>query len=534
MSRTPSFSRFKNAMRIALWAKRNGVPTQEALDQVLEERRKFLAQATKLTGAAVLTAGLGPFKHAFAAPRVPNLNVGIVGAGLAGLTCAYELKKAGLKAALYEASSRAGGRCSSLRGFFPGQVAERGGEFIDNLHKTMLGYAKEFGLAIEDVSKASGEVFYYFDGQRYPESQVVNEYRDFVDAMHGDLRAISGDVTADAHSDADVALDRTSLLQYLEGSNSLGKAAGTVAKKAIIEAYEAEYGLDASEQSCLGFLLFIHADKRSKFTPFGVYSDERWHIVEGNDKVAEGILARIPNQIALEHRLVRVAKTSGGAIELTFKVGSKTVVKSHDVVVISIPFTVLRGIELDSSLGLTAEKRLAIDTLGYGTNAKMMVGFAGLPWADLGSNGASYSDLPNHQATWETNPSLATSAHSILTDYASAARGANLDPSKVQLEASRFLNDLNKVYPGALVAATRTQAGAFLAHLAHWPSNPHSLGSYTAYRPGQFTTICGNEGKPSGNLLFAGEHANSFYVWQGFMEGAALSGIDAANAILKA
>lgn len=61
--------------------------------------------------------------------------------------------------------------------------------------------------------------------------------------------------------------------------------------------------------------------------------------------------------------------------------------------------------------------------------------------------------------------------------------------------------------------------------------NPCALAA--AYKTGQFTTIAGNEGKPAGNLFFAGEHANSFCVWQGFMEGAALSGIDAAKAILK-
>ncbi|MBE9019806.1 FAD-dependent oxidoreductase, partial [Chroococcidiopsidales cyanobacterium LEGE 13417] len=43
----------------------------------------------------------------------------------------------------------------------------------------------------------------------------------------------------------------------------------------------------------------------------------------------------------------------------------------------------------------------------------------------------------------------------------------------------------------------------------------------------------GNEGKPVDNLFFAGEHANSFYEWQGYMEGAALSGIKAASDILQ-
>jgi monoamine oxidase len=51
--------------------------------------------------------------------------------------------------------------------------------------------------------------------------------------------------------------------------------------------------------------------------------------------------------------------------------------------------------------------------------------------------------------------------------------------------------------------------------------------------PGQFTTIAGLEGLPVRNVFFAGEHANSFYEWQGFMEGAALSGLDVAASILK-
>ena len=88
-------------------------------------------------------------------------------------------------------------------------------------------------------------------------------------------------------------------------------------------------------------------------------------------------------------------------------------------------------------------------------------------------------------------------------------------------------------YPGALAAARRSEAGHVTVHLEHWPSNPLSRGSYTCYQPGQFTTIAGHEGTSVGNLHFAGEHTNSFYEWQGFMEGAALSGIDAAQRILK-
>jgi monoamine oxidase len=463
---------------------------------------------------------------AWAAAGPANLNVGIVGAGLAGLACGYELKKKGVAATVYEAATRAGGRCWSLRGLFPGQVAERGGEFLDNLHKTMLGYTQEFGLALEDVEKLPGEVFYYFDGRHYPESAVVEEYRALVAAMRDDLRTL-GEPTADSHTDADVGLDRTSLLEYLET-----RQAGPLIKAAVIASYIAEYGLAPEEQSCLNYLLFIHADRRSKFRPFGVFSDERYHVIGGNEQIPQGLAARLGGQMQYGLELVRVRKTAAGSIELTFKSGSRTVVRTHDAVVLTIPFPVLRRVELDASLGLPAWKRLAIDQLGYGTNSKMMVGFSSRPWVALGSNGTSYSDLPNHQTTWETNPAAATPQRAILTDYSGAQRGATLDPRQAQSEAARFLSDLDLVYPGAFQSATRDSRGRFVVHLEGWPRNPLSLGSYTCYRPGQFTTIAGNEGKPVGNLFFAGEHANSFYEWQGFMEGAALSGIAAAQQIL--
>jgi monoamine oxidase len=524
-ARSHPLRRLARYFRIARDADATGVSSDEALEIARDQERAALSRRTFLGGMAAASA-FAVSGRAFAAPRPPAIDVGIVGAGLAGLQCAYDLGQAGLSPSLYEAGARVGGRQWSLRGTFPGQVAERGGELIDNLHKTMLGWVNTLGLTREDVNKVEGEVVYHFDGQRISEATVVDEYRAFVAAMHVDLRACSGDPTADSFNAADLQLDRTSLADYLTS-----RGCGRYARKAIEEAYVAEYGRELSDQSCLGFLLFIHADKRSKFTPFGVYSDERFHVVEGNDRIATGIAARLARQPELGMRLEAARKTPAGRIELSFRTGNRSVVRTHDRVVFALPFSVLRTVQLDASLGLPPWKRLAIDGLGYGDNAKMMVGFDGPVWAETGGNGASYSDLPNHQATWETNPSLATSAHAVLTDYSGGTRGLNLNPAQVQTEAARFVTDLNKVFPGAAAAASKVN-GKYVAHLEHWPSNPLARGSYTCYRPGEFTTIAGNEGKAVGNLHFAGEHANSFYEWQGFMEGALLSGIAVADEVL--
>jgi monoamine oxidase len=528
MSRSGLFSRLSRTLGIARWCDDQGLPTQDGVPEARAlEQRAMISRRELLAGMAAVGAIAGLPRFARANGKRVGSDIAIVGAGLAGLACADRLATRGVAASLYEASDRVGGRCWSLRGFFPGQVAERGGELIDNLHKTMLGYASTFKIAKEtQFPKSAGEEAYFFGGVHHHEAAIVEEYRALTAAMRADMQRISGAPTADSYNAADLELDRMNIAEYLQT-----RGAGPLITAALGEAYLAEYGLELEEQSALNLLLFVKIDRRSRFMPFGVFSDERYHFTDGNDAIAQGLASRLPRPVEHGLQLVRVRKTSGERVELTFKQGNTTVTKAHDAVVLAIPFSVLRGVELDASLGLPPWKRQAIDQLGYGTNAKMMVGFNGPFWAAQGYNGASYSDLLNHQATWETNPSRATSSNAILTDYASGHRGANLNHRNVQLEAGKFVTALDKVYPGALANATRV-GGKYVAHLEHWPSNPLSLGSYTCYRPGQFTTICGNEGKAVGNLHFAGEHANSFYVWQGFMEGAALSGIDAANALL--
>jgi monoamine oxidase len=523
--RTASFRALMRSLAVARLADARGTSSGDAIERwrtlpgARLRRRTFL----KGLGAAAAAAAASPIRGIDAQS---NVRVAIVGAGLAGLACADRLRQRGVTASVYEASSRPGGRCWSLPDTFPGQVVERGGELIDNLHKTMLGYARRYRLTLEDYEKQPGEVVYYFDGQKWPEPAVVDEYRAFVARMRRDLRTLSPEPTADVHQPGDVALDNMSLAEYLAT-----RGAGRLVGKAIETAYVAEYGLEPGEQSALNFLLFIHADRRSRFMPFGVFSDERYHVVEGNDRIAHGLAGDLSSPVRYGHLLRRVRRGADGRIELTFATAGGSVAAAFDYVVLTLPFTVLRDVELAENLQLPPAKEQAIADLGYGTNAKMMVGFDGPFWRALGSSGASYSDLQHHQATWETNPTGATAVRAVLTDYSSGNRGASLDPRQVQVEAGRFLGDLERIFPGTGSHVTRTRNG-YRAHLEHWPSNPLSKGSYTCYRPGQFTTIAGNEGKRVGNLLFAGEHTNSFYESQGFMEGACLSGLDAAGQLL--
>jgi monoamine oxidase len=561
MSRTIFFDRLQRALRIGLFCERHKISTREGIARFTEVservaalkkgRREFLADMSKVAALGAFGATVGLSHRAIGAPPSPNIDVGIVGAGIAGLMCADTLRQANVTPdpIIYEAWRRPGGRISSIGdafGFpgpvnFPGQVVERGGELIDNLHLTIKSLAQEFGLALEDVNKTwipdPGVDTFYFNGQHVAESVVIDEFRDLVDQMRPDLASLSSEITVDNFTEFDQQIDQMSLREYIEVRHD----AGPNVKAAIDVAYTTEYGREIDELSALDFIFFIHIDKRAKWEPFGVFSDERYHVVTGNQGITDALADRQPRAAELEHKLVK-ARKDGSKIELTFKVGNSTVVRRHEVVVFALPFSTLREVDLDPSLGLDdlirpgISKLDIINNMVYGTNAKLHVGFEGPFWTDVGfaTDGVSWSDLRNHQVAWEVNPTNRTFADAVQVDYSGGQRGAGLNPNNPDHEARLFVTDLNLVFPGALDAAKRTSNNKFLADLSHWPSWEFTKGSYIANQPGYFTTIAGLEPEPVGSIFFAGEHTDSFYEWQGFMEGAANSGIRAAEEVLAA
>lgn len=572
MSHSRLFADTLRALRIAQRCEHHQVSTREGLERAAagdhrradqrRSRRAFLRDAgLGLAAGGLALAARSGRARAFNAPA--GLRVAIIGGGLAGLACADALRKIGVAATIYEGRpDRVGGRCWSNLDDFPGQVAEAGGEMIDTAHTTMLSYAREFHLELEDYNKAPGAPSYYFGGQLHDEAEVVDQFRIFVTRARADVAGLSAAPDAFTHNAVDVALDNTDLATYL------ATRAGDLPllRELLDVAYVSEYGLACSQQSALNLLEFLKLDRRRKFHPYGS-SDERYHVVGGNDQIPQRLAARLPGEVALGHMLIKLARASDGAYQLWFRDTPLSAPPdvTADAVVLAIPFTTLRRITLDPSLGLPAAQQAAIANLGYGAAGKNIVGFNGRPWAAHGSNGACYSDQADLQNTWETNWSRA-GATAVLTDFfggdrAAALQGTAIAPQappaqafgcgtchgpgsqftggsffamhldKVNQQVDAMLTALDRVWPGARAAAARNPDGSYRVFRAHWQSQAFSRGCYVNYLPGQFTTIAGLEALPVGNLYFAGEHADSFYEWQGFLEGAVRSGLTAARSI---
>jgi monoamine oxidase len=112
-------------------------------------RRSFIAQSSLAVAGAALTRL--PIVTASVAPK----KIIIIGAGVAGLSAAYELTQFGHDVTILEARTRPGGRVHTLREpFDDGLYAEAGAARIPDDHNLTLKYVKLFNLPLEPMYPA--------------------------------------------------------------------------------------------------------------------------------------------------------------------------------------------------------------------------------------------------------------------------------------------------------------------------------------------------------------------------------------------
>ncbi len=518
MSRTPLF---ESVVRILRLAALDGRPDLPPLDELLDmpvprkpTRRRFL-ETTALTGAGIAAgAWLTPLRADSSAPRVA-----IVGAGIAGLNAAYTLKRAGLSADVYEASPRSGGRMFTARDLMgPGLTTELGGEFIDSNHEEMLALAQEFGLERLDTrGPRMGRVkreAYFFNGRHYTQGEAIRGFASLAKKIAADYDSL-GEIVDFEHEGGGAQLDRTSIAEYIE------KIGATGWMKELLEvAFVTEYGLEAGEQSALNLILLI-GTKPGAFELFGE-SDERYKVKGGNDLIVQELAKRVPGQVQHRHRLEAI-RSRGRGFRLTFQdTNGSPVDVDADAVILTLPYTMLRQVEV--KVELPPHKAKAIRELGYGTNAKVMAGFHDRHWRSQGFAGNIFTD-EIFQSGWD-NSALQPGAAGGFTFYSGGKLGVEAGQGTDKEAVARLLPGLERAFLG-ITAKHSGKVGRF-----HWPTHPFTQASYACFKPGQWTTIAEATCKPVGNLFFAGEHTS--YDFQGYMNGGAQSGKDAAEALMKA
>lgn len=489
-------------------------------------RRKFL-QTAALASATSATLPLFPRRATAAQPQI-SPTVAVVGAGIAGLNAAYQLQKAGVSVTVYEARSRVGGRILSETGAIAnGLVTDLGAELINSDHVDMLTLVEEFGLTLVNrVEDAQGIPFpkaaFLFGGQSYAESDVAN-----------DLRAIAVQIGADA-ADLDLdyerfapRLDRLSVLDYLDLHAS--KIPQPYIRTLLEASVRTEYGVEPAESSALQLIFNLPVVNGQEVEVLGA-SDEAFVVSGGTSKVIEKLAQALEGQIKTRRELTRLEALATG-YRLYFASGQTV---EADFVIVTIPFPILREVQLDVRLPQRLQRFIAETGLGH--NEKILAGFRKRTWRqEQGFVREAWTDLGVDEA-WDESQRQPERRDGALVFYFGGNNADAIQSGTARSQGREFIARLDHFVPGLEDAAT----DRFLR--TNWAQERFSRGAYSNYTPGQLTTFwdyfwiasddpAERQEVHVGNLLFAGEHLSDAHY--GFMNGAAETGRLAAEFVLR-
>lgn len=468
-------------------------------------RRSFVAGAAG--AAAAVGVGVPLIGCGGDGGRRGRGRVVVVGAGLAGLTAAYELDRMGWQVTVLEARDRVGGRCHTFRrGLRYGQVAEAGGEFIDASHDAVRGYAGDFGLELDDLRKTpadklSGAV--YVDGKLRDYDKVVDS------SVRSELDRLDEQVSryADAIDTADPArtgagLDTRSVADLLDELN-LDPDARRVAEADL----RSEYTVEPEELSLLFHVVLtaVSSDVADK-------DIERYRIRGGNDRLPGAFADRLRDSLILRSPVdsVQARRSRVQVVAGREKIDA-------DFCVIATPLPVLREVELD--VQLTRPMRDAIATLQYGDVTKTALQYDRRFWIDEDLSGDTLTELPI-QATWDATGSQKGDA-GILMTYSAGPEGTRVGAAAPHDRIRSAVDQVAEMY--------RRSGRDFVdGATITWGTERFSRGSYSAWAPGQYTRFWPALRRPYGRVYFAGEHTD---LYASYMEGAVRSGRRVAQAI---
>jgi len=541
MARTPLLKSLVTLAREHARAAELGLPVEAVRESGASARARARSDAWSrrgFLGASAAVAGGLALPRAARAQGQPR--IAIVGAGIAGLSAALKLADNGMPCTVYEASQRVGGRMYSNTGYFAqNQVFEWCGELIDSGHTTVQRLAQRFGLTLDNLlaaEPAGSTETYYFFGQYYSKADADRDFKGIQALLKEDLRQAGPYTTVFESTAAGRALNRMSVYDWIESRVPGGHRSPLGAL--LDTAYFIELNSDTREQSALNLVYLLgYQPSWNELAMFGI-SDEKYHVRGGNQQIPAAIAAQLGSEVVRTGwRMEAIRRLSNGVVELVFDQAGSTRIVQADLVLVTTPFAVLRGLDY-AQAGFDARKDHAIQNLGAGRQSKQHLQFNRRVWNDLGAkpargNGSSYADT-GYQASWETSRAQPGTA-GILVGYAgggfadamkSNVAFATSSSARVRQDALRFLGQAEPVFPG-LGAAWNGLSTQGLPHL-----DPNMKCSYSYFKVGQYETIAGYERVRQGNVFFAGEHCS--FDFQGFMEGGAREGERAAAEMLAA
>ncbi|MEJ3748533.1 flavin monoamine oxidase family protein [Actinomycetes bacterium KLBMP 9797] len=442
------------------------------------------------------------------------VDVIVVGAGLAGLTCAHDLHRHGLDVVVLEARERVGGRAYSVE--IDGQTIELGGQFLGPGQDRAYALAADLGVPVFPT---------YGQGDHLVETPAgrVRRYRGTIpnlsplallDTAQAQARfeRLVRTITPEApwRSPSAAALDGQTLENWIR--RTMWTRAG---RRLFTMACQAVWSCQPSELSLLHALFYARSAgtfQRLVAIEGGAQQDR---LDGGAHELAVRLAHRLGDRVRLGAPVDRVAQDHHG---VRVSAADRSWHAAH--VVVAIPPTLCGRIRYEPPLppardGLTQR-------LPMGTVTKCMAVYPQPFWRSAGLSGQATSLRGPVSAVFDSSPR--SGEPGILLAFVEGAQARALTTRPAPERRAAVL--------GQLAGLFGPQAASPATYIDHdWSAEPFTRGAYAAVFPPGAWTQYGHALRPAtGRIHWAGTETATH--WYGYLEGAIRSGETAAAAII--
>ena len=463
----------------------------------------------------------------------------ILGAGLAGMTAALELRKAGYKVLILEFNSRAGGRNWTLRGgdsftelggvrqvceFEQGLYLNPGPWRIPYHHRAILDYCKRLGVALEPFIQLNHNAFLHAAGAFGGAPQRI---RDIKTDFQGQVSELLAKVTQQGRLDEAVSKeDREILLQALRSwgalDNNYAYKANLISGDLRGYARAPGGGLGAApvpgEPINLSDILNSRLWRYLQNFALHTFQATMFQPVGGMDMIGRAFIREVGDLVRYDAKVTRVKQDDHGVTVTYIDSGAPATPQqvTADWCVCTIPLSILSQLPID----VGSRMKAAIDAVPYMSSVKIGLQFKRRFWEEDEAiyGGISYTDLPIRQIAYP-NSGFNGSGRGVLLgaylfDGPNSYEFTSMRPAERVARAVEFGARIHPQY------RTEFENGIAVA----WHRVPFTLGCAGNWtdqaRAEHYENLCQIDGR----IVLAGEHASYIPAWQ---EGAILSSLNA-------